>query len=341
LLIGFQGKPINVICIERLLALPQRLDSVDIALQKQILLGRLFIKNAIKTNHGKITLCGLLVGLLYLPSWLWFVTVFTFIGSIFPLVSISATGLGLTELWQSRSQISQMRASSIDRRWGHGLIYFSIALFPFCWGKIWAQGFCWAVILIGIALSSWGLNFFRKHKISVLLLLCTAYPPLILSLADRLWKNLAPPTALEGFMAWAGGSILNVLGYSATSNGVELLLHSGGVTVMPACNGFEMMVTIICVTLLTGIAFQMRKRVILLLAILGTLLALSLNVLRVALMAFAIAYWGAHAFEFWHGFWGGQIFASVLLTIYYYLVMAVLPNSSNSQNNAVSDSSNL
>jgi exosortase/archaeosortase family protein len=286
-----------------------------------------FLLTHSKTYHGKIVIGGLLIGLIYLPSWLWFVSVFTLVGSIFPMVSVCAVGLALTQLWQSRHTLKQPQASVSERRWGHSLIWFGIALFPFCWPKIWAQGLAWAIVLIGIALSSWGLQFFRQYTYPIALLLCTAYPPLILSLAERAWKIVAPPSILERFMAWAGSLVLKLLDSAATATDINLLLPTGGVSVLPACNGFEMMITMICITLLTGIAFQMRKWVILQLAVVGTLLALGLNVLRVALMAFAIAHWGNHAFEFWHGFWGGQIFSGLLFTIYYYLVMAQLPTN--------------
>jgi exosortase/archaeosortase family protein len=283
--------------------------------------------NSLKTLHGKFVLGGLLVGLIYLPGWIWFVSVFTLVGSIFPMVSVCATGLALTQLWQSRHRIMRVTASRAARIWGHGLICFGIALFPFCWGKLWAQGLVWAIILVGIAFSSWGLSFFRKYTYPIALLLCTAYPPLILSVADRVWKLAAPPNLLERFMAWSGSLLLRLLSFPATATDVNLLLPTGGVSVLPACNGFEMMVTMLCVTFLAGITFHIQRKAILLLALSGTLLALGLNVMRVALMAFALANWGEHAFEFWHGFWGGQIFSGLLFTIYYYLVTSLLPNN--------------
>jgi exosortase/archaeosortase family protein len=300
---------------------------VKAVLQQQVSLGFKLLQQLTQTYHGRVILCGLLVGLIYLPSWVRFVTVFTFIGSIFPLVSLSATYLGLAELWADRQQIAKYSASPRSRKWGHCIIWFSIALFPFCLTKVWAQGFVWALVLIGIALSSWGYKFFRQHWCPVLLILSTAYPPLILSVLGRLWTIVTPPLILEKFMAWAGSIYLKLAGLPVVLDGTKLQLPSGGVDVQHGCNGFEMIVTIIAVTFLVGVAFELKRSKTLQLAFLGAVLAMILNAGRIALMAIAVAYWGEDAFEFWHGFWGGQIFASVLFTLYYYLVMGLLPSS--------------
>jgi exosortase/archaeosortase family protein len=313
------------------IAVVKGLNIVKAVLQQQISIGFKFLRHFTRTNHGKILLCGLLVGLIYLPSWIRFITVFTLIGSIFPLVSLSATYLGLTELWDNRQQIARYSASSISRKWGHCIIWFSIALFPFCLTKVWAQGFIWSLVLIGIAFSSWGYKFFRQFWCPVLLILSTAYPPLILSILGRLWKILTPPLILEKLMAWAGSIYLKLFGLSVILDGTQLTLSSGGVNVLPGCNGFEMIVTIIAVTVLVGVAFKLDRAKILTLTFLGAILAIILNAGRIALMAIAVAYWGEHSFEFWHGFWGGQIFASVLFTMYYYLVIWSLPNSTVSK----------
>jgi exosortase/archaeosortase family protein len=301
---------------------------VKAVVQKASLVANFFL-HLTRTYHGRVVLCGLLIGLIYLPSWLNFITTFISIGSIFPFISLSATYLGLTELWQNRQSIAQFSASRSSRKWGHGIIWFSIALFPLCFTKVWTQGFVWSLVLFGIAFSTWGYKFFRQYWCPILLILSTAYPPLILSVIQRLWTIATPPLILEKWMAWGGSIFLKLFGFSAILDETQLILPSGGVNVLPGCNGFEMMVTIISMTALVGIAFDLKRAKILKLTVLSAMLAMALNAGRIALMAIAIAFWGPKAFDFWHGFWGGQIFASALFTIYYYLVMAALPNSLN------------
>jgi exosortase/archaeosortase family protein len=56
----------------------------------------------------------------------------------------------------------------------------------------------------------------------------------------------------------------------------------------------------------------------------GMVLALLFNLPRIMLLALSEAYWGSASFDFWHGIWGGQIFSTILFTIYYYVVMALV-----------------
>lgn len=87
-----------------------------------------------------------------------------------------------------------------------------------------------------------------------------------------------------------------------------------------------MVISIIGLSILVGIGFQMQWTSILMLSSVGALLALSLNFLRVVLMTLASAYWGDAMFDFLHGVWGGQVFSGILFTIYYYLIVWILPN---------------
>ena len=85
------------------------------------------------------------------------------------------------------------------------------------------------------------------------------------------------------------------------------------------------MATIIAVaSLVLGLFLKQSLPKVALMTTLGVILALLANIPRIMLMAMAEAYWGKASFEFWHGFWGGQIFSSILFTIYYYVVMAVI-----------------
>jgi exosortase/archaeosortase family protein len=286
-----------------------------------------FLNHYFRTIHGKTVLCGLLVGFVYFISWIKSLVVFASSGAIFPFATVAAAWLGITQLWQHRQDISRVAASPLCQKLGHFAIWFGIAIFPFCLAKVWTQALVWAFILIAIAFSSWGLSFFRRYWVSVSLLLLSAYPSSFLSLPKWIWLFTMPPEALERFTAWASGRLLTLSGYSVTANDIHIFLPTGGVSVYDGCTGFEMVITVLTISVLIGISFRMGWPKVITLCSLGTILAFSLNLGRVVLMTIAVAEWGDQSFEFWHGFWGGQIFSGLLFTLYYYLVTWLLPKS--------------
>jgi exosortase/archaeosortase family protein len=89
------------------------------------------------------------------------------------------------------------------------------------------------------------------------------------------------------------------------------------------------MATIIAAaSLVLGIMLKQSAPKVTLMVVIGIVLALIFNIPRIMLMAVSEAYWGDAAFEFWHGFWGGQIFSTILFTVYYYVVMALVKRRS-------------
>jgi exosortase len=284
------------------------------------------LRNASRTIHGRVVLCSAVVGLAYLPSWLRLMTMLLTTTTITtPLVSIGAAGLGIAQLWQIRHTRKQNSASAMSRWVGYGVIGFGIALFAVGYGKVWSHALVCSIVLLGIFLSSWGFRTVRQYWLSIFYVLLGIYPSGLTVVSGYLLKILLPVETLERFMAWLAGGMLQLLGYSAVSDGIFLLLPTGGVSVYEGCTGFDLLVSILCVSLLVGLSFLLSRTQTLVLSILGLSLTLGFNAIRIALMAIAVAEWGDPAFEFWHGFWGGQIFSGLLFTIYYYLTMWILP----------------
>lgn len=284
----------------------------------------------LQTTHGRIVLCGLFVGLCYLPVWCSGLLVSASQGSAgLPLISATVY-LGLQQLWKQRRNLATIQASEEDELLGHALILSSVALFPFCRSEIWSQAVIWLLILIGIACSSWGVRFFTQYPLPTVLLALSVYPkPGVL--ARILWQTLTPPKLLEHLMAWSGTVALRVIGQPAVVQGTLVSLPGGSVEVAWGCNGFNMAFTMAAAGLIMGLFLnQSRLQTIGLMAI-GIVLALVFNVPRIMLLTLASVYWGKAAFEFWHGPWGGQIFTGVLFTVYYYAVMGLASRSSNNQ----------
>lgn len=278
----------------------------------------------VRHTHGRIVLCGLLVGLCYLPAWLGVLFHRMGKGSSSLILLLAIVYLGLQALWKHRKQLAASKVSDEDRFLGHTLILASVVLFPFCRFAVWSQALLWFVVLIGIACSSWGGGFFRKHMLSTVLMTLSVYPQPG-ETAKILWEIFTPPRILDRVTAWLGCGALQAIGQPATvTNDVFISLPTGAVEVGWGCNGFGMATNIAIGGLILGLFLKQGWFKIILLMAIGTVLALILNIPRVMLVTYAAVYWGKYWFDFWHTSWGAQIFVGVLFTLYYYLVMAIV-----------------
>ncbi|MBD2081296.1 cyanoexosortase C [Leptolyngbya sp. FACHB-17] len=276
---------------------------------------------SIKTLHTRLVAGGLLVGAAYFPVWLFNLIVRSFHGSASVLMAIMI-GLGSYRLWQQRKQITVLAASEDDRLLGHIIIGCGIVLSPLGFFSEWAQRLIFILILIGIALSSWGLPFFRRYPLPIALLGLGLFPQPT-AVAKNLWQVFTPPRMLENFMAWSGTGGLNAIGHAAVQNETWITLAGKTVDVNWGCSGFDMATILAVASFVLGLFLKQSPIKITLMMAIGIVLAFIANVPRIMLLAMSEAYWGRSAFEFWHGPWGGQIFSTILFTIYYYVVMAI------------------
>lgn len=281
-----------------------------------------FLQENLKTAHGRIILCGLLVGLCYFPVWLGVLIERAFQGSPGLPLMLGVVGLALHELWKQRTQLAKEAVGVEDRLLGHILILSGVVFFPFYRTAIWSQSLIWLIILIGIACSSWGIGFFRKQTVPALLMALSVYPRPG-ETTRLLWELVTPYRALDHFMAWAGGLTLRAIGQTVEVQGAFVALPQGSVEVGWGCNGFSMAVNIAMAGLVMGLLLKQSWQKVLLIMAFGAGLALVLNIPRITLVTLASVYWGQYWFDFWHGSWGSQIFMSVVFTIYYYIIMGV------------------
>lgn len=276
-----------------------------------------------RTTHSLIVLCGLLVGVWYLPSWLLILVNYTFQGGSFPLIVAASAYFALQELWHKRNKLAKLTAPVHQQRLGYVLILTGIVLFPFCRFAFWSQALLWLLILAGIALSSWGLEFFKKYPRPIFFIVLSVHPTPDISIG-QLWTMFTPSNTLERFMASLGSLALQAIGQQATATDIYISLPTGGVEVGWGCNGFNMALTIAATGLLVGLILKQSWLRTLELVVLGVVLALIFNVPRIVLLTLAAVFWGEKSFEFWHGAWGGQIFSTVLFTAYYYIIMSII-----------------
>ncbi|PSB22009.1 cyanoexosortase C [Phormidesmis priestleyi ULC007] len=275
------------------------------------------------TPHHRIVTFGLLMGLFYLPDWLKVAVDTCLHGSSNILFNLGFLYLGLDHLWKHRKSVNRMVVSDEERLTGYLIIFGSAALFPVCFSSVSLRALLWAVILIGIAYSSWGIRFFKIYAVQSILILVSLYPDWTYALRE-VWKMITPAHYLENLMAWAGSLALQAIGQPAIAKEFIIELPAGAVQIGFVCNGFEMAVTMAGASLLMGLWLKQSRLNTIAMVVVGVMLALIFNIPRIMLLTIASVYWGKDSFDFWHGTWGGQIFSTILFTVYYYLVMWIM-----------------
>ena len=288
---------------------------------------RLLLKKSVQTNHNRILTCGFVVVAIYLLTWLSLMWQAIAHGESSPLLNIGFIYLGLDALWRQRLQLADMSAAEEDRLVGYLLILGGAVFFPFCLSSVSLQALICGVVLGGMTLCHWGMEFFKRNLIPTALLLISLYPDLLF-LANSLRKILTG-NQLEHSMAWLGGLALRAIGQPVRVEGSIISLSTTieakkAVEVASGCSGFDMAFVLAGVGVIMGLFFKRSWSKIVALVAAGVSIALVFNVPRIMLLAFAVVYWGKESFEFWHGAIGGQIFATMLLTVYYYVAMAML-----------------
>ncbi|WP_242036459.1 cyanoexosortase C [Leptolyngbya sp. FACHB-321] len=289
------------------------------------------LREGLRTTHNRIVLLGLIVVLSYLLFWFGILVFRIFKGSSSGMLQMAAISLGAQQLWKQRQQLTKQTALEEDQLLGHMLTISGVLLFPVCLLMTWAEPMVSAlvsaavcsIILAGIACSQWGASFFSSYPLSIFLI-CLGLLPKPAEISRALWRSFTAPEMLERFMAWAGGAALRTVGQPAAVDGIFISLPSGSVEVGWGCNGFDMAMTMVVASLVLGLFLKQSGPKVMALMVIGAMLALVSNIPRIMLVTYAAVYWGKYWFDFWHDSWGSQIFVSVIFTIYYYVIMAVL-----------------
>lgn len=284
--------------------------------------GRSLVQRGLQNTHNRLVMAGLFVGILFLPFWLHDIILGTIHGAA-SLLLVSALGLGLYQLWRQRNHLAKLVPSSEDRWMGHLIIVAGLGAAPFCAPAEWSQKLIWVMILCGIAISSWGFAFFPKYPAQVFLIVVGLFPQPT-TVGKLMWNAFTPPEILERFMAWCGGIGLELIGQAVTVDWTLISLPGGTARVDWGCSGYDLACIAAVTSLLMGLFFKQSFWKTVLIVLVGIVLALIANIPRIMLMTMANAYWGKESFEFWHGFWGGQIFLSIMFTVHYYVVMAII-----------------
>ena len=143
-----------------------------------------------------------------------------------------------------------------------------------------------------------------------------------------LLMRVLPEAPLSHLTARGAGFWLSILGLDVVVKGRSVMLPGGGVQVLAACNGLDMMAQILCVGLIFMLAFRIRSWLSrLLLFVLAPVIGLVCNTIRIALLTGCASVGqgkGTPLFTFFHDETGSLIFSGVAVFVYGLLYINLL-----------------
>jgi len=149
----------------------------------------------------------------------------------------------------------------------------------------------------------------------------------MLPLFAIIWLRL-PEAPLSLLTARISSFWISLLGIPVTTDGRTVLLPDGGVTVLGACNGMDMIAQTICVCLIFLMAFPIRSRLSQVVVILVSPLAgLIANTIRISVLAMITTTGqtkGDTWFEFFHKDMGSLIFSGLAVFVFGMVYMWLL-----------------
>jgi cyanoexosortase A len=147
--------------------------------------------------------------------------------------------------------------------------------------------------------------------------------------AYALLNRIMPEGPLSLLTAKIAAFWLSILGLDPTVNGRDVLLKGGGVTVLGACNGLDMIAQVVCISIIFLLAFRLRSLTSRILVIsLAPLIGLLSNTMRIALLTVISANGSGHGYGFWFDFFhkdtGSLIFSGLAVFIFGSIYMRLL-----------------
>jgi cyanoexosortase A len=165
----------------------------------------------------------------------------------------------------------------------------------------------WFLIFIGAAQSKFYLKEFC-------ILAIFGIPKLVPDTAF----GLAPVTAkVAAYTLW-------YLGYPVSSNGVYIQVPNGGVEVVAACSGINLILHMLSISVIFLCVFPTRRSHCIPFAILAILLGFLMNGVRVAILAALSPPQFSAQFHYWHSASGASLFVLLTLVIYGVLYFSFL-----------------
>lgn len=140
--------------------------------------------------------------------------------------------------------------------------------------------------------------------------------------------KLIPDRPMSVLTARMSSFWLSILGFDNVVRDRTVMLPTGGVEVLPACNGVDMIAQVVGISIIFLLAFPIRSRLSrLVLLTSAPLIGLASNTIRIAVLALCVSAGqgkGTPLFRFFHDDLGSLVFSGVAVFVFGSLYMRLL-----------------
>jgi cyanoexosortase A len=146
--------------------------------------------------------------------------------------------------------------------------------------------------------------------------------------AFNIIMKIIPEGPLSVLTANLGGFWLGIFGFDNIVRNKSILMPTGGVEVLPACNGVDMIAQVVCIAVIFQLAFPLRSSLSkFLIFTLAPLIGLASNTIRIAVLVLCVANGngkGSGLFTFFHDDLGSLLFSGIAVYVFGILYMRLL-----------------
>ncbi len=118
--------------------------------------------------------------------------------------------------------------------------------------------------------------------------------------------------------------VLWYLGFETERLGINIIMPGGAITIYERCSGLSDMILLLQISCIVLVMFPLGTYKKIILPITAVILAFIVNSIRVALMAFLVAFSNRAAFDYWHGGDGAQIFSTIAIFVFWWFCKFVV-----------------
>ncbi|MGB3208937.1 MAG: cyanoexosortase A [Crinalium sp.] len=174
------------------------------------------------------------------------------------------------------------------------------------------------ISVLSICFLASGLNNLKQYTRELAIVFVSIFPsePLLPILGKVIGVDISilVSTITSKFSAF----VLWYLGFETERLGVNIILPGGAITIYDRCSGLSDMILLLQIACIVLVIFSLGTYKKLILLITAVILAFIVNSVRVALMAFLVAFSNRSAFDYWHGGDGAQIFSTIAIFVFWW-----------------------
>lgn len=238
-------------------------------------------------------------------------------------ISVLAWGAVLFLAWSKRNQLNLESNGTASLVGTTLIVLVLLKSSSFFWFESDLVRVLPLAIALGLALLASGFKGLKQYWREFLVVSILAIPEgLLLDPLESIFQVSLLTAKIGALALWR-------LGFEVQRQGVYIILPTGVVEVYPGCSGLSAMFLLFRLSVLYLIIFPTTLFKSTVIPVIAVLIAYFFNGVRVALMAFLVAFSNQSAFEYWHTGDGSQIFAMIAVLAFGLLCSFITQDSQN------------